>query len=103
MSKAEYIGEKVLENRERTKKWIEENRPIWVAEGEKLKKLRKKLNVAYRDIADRISVSIPVLIKLEAGEPIERRPLVYSSYRATLELILAERRLAMYDFLNSKD
>ena len=103
MNKAEYIGEKVIENREKTKKWIEENRPIWVAEGEKLKKLRKKLKVAYSDIADKISVSIPVLMKLEAGEPIERRPLVYSSYRATLELILAERRLAMYDFLNSTD
>lgn len=96
----EYIGAKVVENWKEKQKWIDDMRPIWIAEGKQLKALRKKLKVAHADISGRINISATVLRKLEAGEPVERRPLVYSAYRAVLQLIVSEHRLAMQDFLS---
>ena len=93
-----HIGAKVVENRVEKEKWIAKNRPKWIAEGKRLKSMRKALKIALADISERVAVSIPVLIKLEAGEPIERRPLVYAAYQTAADLILAEHRLVMQEF-----
>lgn len=94
-----YIGGRVMENMEARNAWKEQMRPLWIREGQRLRELREKLDIPRCHIAKKIHVSDGVLYRLERGDAIKRRPLVFAAYQTAIELFLSKRELAIKSFM----
>ena len=90
----EYREMIMIESRLLRDAYIKRMRPIWRETGEKLRKLREGLCISRREIAKTIGSSDSVLMRLETGRNIRRRPVIEQSYKMAVELIQYKRREA---------
>ena len=81
-------------DKQRNDEYIERMRPIWRKAGEKLRKLREGLCISRREVAKTIGAADSVLMRLETGGAVQRRPVIEQSYRMAIELIQYRRREA---------
>lgn len=91
MSEATIIGQKVLEQQERTRQRNEAMRATWHAEGVKFKDIREQLCISQEALSKEMNVCVSVIQRFEQGLPIKRRCAIQASYRNTLELIMRRR------------
>lgn len=68
--------------------------PVWRETGRKLRKIREGLCISRREVAKTIGAADSVLMRLETGGTIQRRPVIEQSYRMAIELIQYKRREA---------
>jgi len=74
--------------------YIKRMRPIWSEAGEKLRKMREGLCISRREVAKTIGAADSVIMRLETGGAVRRRPVIEQSYRTAVELIQYKRREA---------
>ena len=74
--------------------YIKRMRPIWREAGEKLRKMREGLCISRREVAKTIGAADSVIMRLETGGAVQRRPVIEQSYRTAVELIQYKRREA---------
>lgn len=80
--------------RQQREEYIKRMTPIWSKAGQKLRKLREGLCISRHEVAKTIGAADSVLMRLETGETILRRPVIEQSYRMAIELIQYKRREA---------
>lgn len=74
--------------------YVKQMRPVWRNVGEKLRKIREGLCISRHAIAQTIGAADSVIMRLEKGEAIQRRPVIEQSYKMAIELIQYKRREA---------
>ena len=91
-SREELIGEKVIENRERRRRFINEHSAEWREQGRKYRNAREALRVTRKEMRQMIGASETTIASFEAGNPVLRRPLIESSYITALKFVELQRR-----------
>ena len=94
--------EEYLEYREMIMAWskvqcneyIKRMKPVWRKVGEKLRRMREGLRISRHAIAETIGAADSVIMRLEKGEVIRRRPVIEQSFKMAVELIQYKRREA---------
>lgn len=90
-SREEHIGECVLENQEKHRQFVEANRPKWIEQGRGYRAAREALGVTRREMRELTGASETTIAAFESGQPIQRRPLLESSYLTALRFIELQR------------
>ena len=83
----EYQKMKLAQAKRERDQYIKRMSRIWRAKGEKLRKIREGLRISRREIAQTIGAADSVLMRLETGGAIQRRPVIEQSYKMAIELI----------------
>lgn len=97
ITKEEYIEyrDMVMASAKRQRdEYIRQMTPVWRETGKKLRKIREGLCISRRAVAKTIGAADSVLMRLETGGTIQRRPVIEKSYMAAIELIQYKRREA---------
>ncbi len=92
MTLEEQIGIRVRENQEAHRRFVEEHRDEWIRQGRGYRRARETLRVTRREMKQMIGASESTIASFEAGNPVQRRPLIESSYITALRLIELQRR-----------
>lgn len=92
MTLEEQIGIRVRENQEAHRRFVEEHREEWIRQGRGYRRAREALRVTRREMRQMIGASESTIASFEAGNPVQRRPLIESSYITALRLIELQRR-----------
>lgn len=74
--------------------YIKRMRPVWRKAGEKLRKIREGLCISRHEIAQTIGAADSVIMRLETGGAVQRRPVIEQSYKMAIELFQYKRREA---------
>ena len=80
--------------KQRRDEYIKRMRPIWLKAGEDLRRIREGLCISRHEIAKTIGAADSVIMRLETGGAVQRRPVIEQSYRMAIELIQYKRREA---------
>ncbi len=64
---------------------IRRNTPLWIKQGEELKRRRLQLKLSLKHIADQVRVSPSTISKIEKGKPIRHPHLVVNGFRNVLK------------------
>jgi len=97
ITKEEYIEyrERLMASAKRQREdYIKRMRPVWRKAGEKLRKIREGLCISRHEIAQTIGAADSVIMRLETGGAVQRRPVIEQSYKMAIELIQYKRREA---------
>ena len=87
----EDLGRLIRENQMKRRKYIEENTPLWIKEGAKMRARRESQKISQKELSELIGVCPQTLGRLENGKPIIRRYSVQKSYQTAMELISLRR------------
>ena len=74
--------------------YVKRMKPIWCKAGEKLRKMREGMCISRHEIAKTIGAADSVIMRLETGGAVQRRPVIEQSYKMAIELIQYKRREA---------
>ena len=88
----EMIGERVRENQEAHRRFVEEHREEWIRQGRGYRRAREALRVTRREMRQMIGASETTIASFEAGNPVQRRILIERSYITALRLVELQRR-----------
>lgn len=88
------LGQKVRENRERREERNRKMHPIWLKEGQALKRQRKAMRISQKKLAQMLEVSTKLIRKIESGVYIRRREPIVRAYQLALENITMSDREA---------
>ena len=88
------LGQKVRENREKREERNRKMHPIWLKEGQALKRQRESMRVSQKKLAQMLEVSAKLIRKIESGVYIQRRKPIVRAYQLTLENITMSDREA---------
>ncbi len=94
IGKEEYLEMIMASAKQKRDEYIERMEPIWREAGEKLRKIREGLCISRHEVAKTIGAADSVIMRLETGGAIKRRPVIEQSYRMAIELIQYKRREA---------
>ena len=91
----EQIGARVRANQEARRRFVEEHREEWIRQGRGYRRAREALRVTRKEMRQMIGASETTIASFEAGNPVQRRPLIEQSYITALRLIELQRRPVM--------
>ena len=90
----EFLAYSMKEQKRKHEAYVKQMYPILREKGEALRKIREGLCISRRAIAKKIGAAESVIMRLETGGCIQRRPVIEQSYRMAVKLIQYERREA---------
>lgn len=74
--------------------YIKSMQPVWRETGEKMRKMREGLCISRCEVAKTIGAADSVIMRLETGGAVQRRPVIEQSYKMAIEIIQYKRREA---------
>ena len=99
VSKAEAIGQRIIDAHERKLQRDQKMYPVWLAEGQNYKKIRLHSNLSISFISNKCGCCDEVIQRFENGRYIKRRTVIAQCYKLAMENYCREllddiRRLA---------
>ena len=86
------LKEKIVYKRKIKNEYKTKMRPVWMRKGQELRKMREKLKISRQEVSACIGASIIVIIRLENGDAVRRRPVIETSYETALKYIPLHRK-----------
>ena len=90
INKAESIGLRIIEAREKKLQHDQKMYPVWLAEGQTYKKLRLHSNLSISFISNKCGCCNEVIHRFENGRYVKRRTLITHGYKMAIENHLRE-------------